>query len=59
VPWKSKKQQAWGHSPSGVKALGGQAKVHEWDSATDFSSLPKKSEDDETHPFLKRELWGK
>lgn len=34
MPWKSNKQAAWGHSPAGVKALGGTAKVKEWDSAT-------------------------
>lgn len=34
MPWKSNKQAAWGHSPAGVKALGGPAKVKEWDSAT-------------------------
>lgn len=41
MPWKSKKQQRWGHSPSGLKALGGKEKVHEWDSATNFGGLPE------------------
>ena len=43
MPWASKKQAAWGHSPTGVKALGGAAKVSEWDSATPKGSLPEKS----------------
>ena len=42
MPWLSKKQAAWGHSPTGEKALGGAAKVAEWDSATTKGSLPKK-----------------
>lgn len=39
MPWLSKAQQRWGHTPSGAKALGGAAKVAEWDGATDFSKL--------------------
>jgi len=42
MPWKSKAQQRWGHSPAGVKALGGMAAVSEWDSDTNFKSLPKR-----------------
>ena len=34
MPYKSKKQAAWAHTESGKKALGGDAKVHEWDEAT-------------------------
>lgn len=41
MPFLSQKQRAWGHSPTGVKALGGKAKVAEWDSATP-SKIPKK-----------------
>lgn len=44
MPWLSRKQQKWGHSPSGVKALGGESSVKEWDSKTDFKSLPEKKE---------------
>ena len=40
MPWQSKAQAAWGHSPSGLKALGGASKVREWDSATSKGSLP-------------------
>lgn len=45
MPYKSTKQQAWAHTPAGTKALGGAAKVHEWDQATKrqlggFKALP-------------------
>jgi hypothetical protein len=42
MPWLSKKQEAWGHSPSGLKALGGPASVREWDAATNQKSLPER-----------------
>ena len=42
MPWASKKQAAWGHSPVGLRALGGASKVQEWDSATPKGSLPEK-----------------
>ena len=42
MPWKSKAQAAWGHSASGLKALGGKSKVAEWDAATPKGSLPPK-----------------
>lgn len=42
MPWKSKKQQAWGHTATGKKALGGEAAVHEWDEATKGKRLPEK-----------------
>lgn len=42
MPWKSKKQRAWGHSPEGIKALGGKKAVEEWDKATKGKKLPKK-----------------
>lgn len=41
MPWKSKKQRAWGHSPEGIKALGGKKAVEEWDKATKGKKLPK------------------
>ncbi len=40
MPWKSTQQARWGHSPSGIKALGGKNKVAEWDAATPKGSLP-------------------
>lgn len=42
MPWASKQQARWGHSPSGLSALGGPAKVAEWDAATPKGSLPAK-----------------
>jgi hypothetical protein len=45
MPFKSTAQQRWANSPAGVKALGGEAKVHEWNEATKqqpggFKALP-------------------
>lgn len=42
MPWKSKAQARWGHSASGVKALGGKTAVAEWDAATPKHSLPER-----------------
>lgn len=42
MPWKSKSQRAWGHSPAGTKALGGKKAVEEWDNATKGKKLPKR-----------------
>jgi hypothetical protein len=49
MPFRSLKQARWAHSQTGEKALGGPAKVDEWDHATDFKSLPEKSP---THAML-------
>lgn len=42
MPWKSKAQARWGHSAAGKEALGGEAGVHEWDTATHGKKLPEK-----------------
>ena len=42
MPFQSKAQNAWAHTPEGTKALGGAAKVKEWEGATDYSHLPQK-----------------
>lgn len=42
MPWKSKSQRAWGHSPEGTKALGGKKAVEEWDKAAKGKKLPKR-----------------
>ncbi len=42
MPFESKAQNAWAHTPAGTKALGGPAKVKEWEHATDYSHLPYK-----------------
>jgi hypothetical protein len=39
MPRASVRQASWGHSPAGLKALGGAAKVAEWDAATPKGSL--------------------
>ncbi len=41
MPFLSKAQNAWGHTPAGEKALGGSGKVKEWEGATDYSKLPE------------------
>lgn len=43
MPWESAAQQRWGHTPAGERALGGPAKVHEWDQATNFKRLPERA----------------
>ncbi len=42
MPFKSKAQNAWAHTPEGTKALGGPDKVKEWEGATDYKHLPGK-----------------
>ena len=43
MPYKSAAQRGWAHSPAGIKALGGQAKVREWDKASKGLHLPKRA----------------
>lgn len=43
MPFVSKKQNAWGHSPAGVEALGGPSKVKEWEGETEYNTLPEKA----------------
>jgi len=45
MPWRSVQQARWGHSPAGLKALGGKEAVHEWDRATRGKKIPKKISD--------------
>lgn len=46
MPFKSKAQQRWAHTPAGEEALGGPDKVAEWDAATKagpgFATLPER-----------------
>lgn len=42
MPYKSQQQRKWAHTKAGIKALGGKAKVHEWDLASKGKKLPKK-----------------
>lgn len=43
MPYKSDRQRRWAHSASGMKALGGVAKVKEWDQATKGKKLPERA----------------
>lgn len=40
MPFLSKAQSAWAHTPEGTKALGGPDKIKEWEDGTDYSKLP-------------------
>jgi hypothetical protein len=40
MPFRSLKQARWAHSQTGEKALGGPAKVSEWDSAHAMLHIP-------------------
>lgn len=42
MPYKSDAQRRWAHTKKGVKALGGKAKVKEWDTASKGKKLPNK-----------------
>lgn len=42
MPYLSAKQRKWAHTPSGAKALGGKAKVAEWDDASRGKKLSEK-----------------
>lgn len=42
MPFKSKAQQRWAYSKTGTKALGGPAKVAEWQKATGKAKLPQR-----------------
>ena len=41
MPFKSEAQRRWAHTKEGTKALGGKAKVAEWEKATGNKKLPK------------------
>ncbi len=41
MPYKSKAQEKWAHTPSGVQALGGLKKVKEWDKESKGKKLPE------------------
>lgn len=44
MPYKSIKQERWAHTETGEKALGGKAKVSEWDQASKGKDLPLRVE---------------
>lgn len=43
MPFESQAQNRWAHTPAGTQALGGAAKVKEWEKATDYSHLPERA----------------
>jgi hypothetical protein len=42
MPYKSKAQARWAHTPAGKKALGGNENVKEWDRETKGKELPER-----------------
>lgn len=46
MPFLSKAQNRWAHTSSGTSALGGPAKVKEWEGATDYAHLPEREGSD-------------
>jgi hypothetical protein len=46
-PWKTAKQERWGNSPAGKKAMG-KAKVKEFDQASKGLKLPEKASKEKT-----------
>lgn len=42
MPYVSDQQRKWAHTEKGMKALGGKAKVAEWDKESKGLDLPKK-----------------
>jgi len=43
MPYTSRLQMRWAHTARGLKALGGRAKVAEWDSVTRGMTLPERA----------------
>lgn len=42
MPYVSEAQRRWAHTPTGTKALGGKAKVAEWDRESKGKSRPER-----------------
>lgn len=42
MPLQSKAQERWVHTAEGTKALGGPAKVEEWEKETDHRDIPER-----------------
>ena len=43
MPYASDKQRRWAHTAAGKRALGGSARVHEWDAASRGMKLPERA----------------
>jgi hypothetical protein len=50
MPFKSKAQNAWAHTPEGIKALGGKKKLKEWEKDTNYENLPEHAADKKKKP---------
>jgi hypothetical protein len=42
MPYLSRQQEKWAHTPNGLNALGWAGKVAEWDAASKGLKLPEK-----------------
>lgn len=42
MPFLSAAQSRFMHTPAGTRAIGGSAKLREWEGATDYSKLPER-----------------
>ena len=51
MPFESLAQNAWAHTEAGTKALGGPAKVKEWEHTTNYSHLPKRVHEHSNTPY--------
>lgn len=54
MPYVSAAQRGWAHTPAGMKALGGPAKVAEWDAASKGLKLPARASKTGNVPMPKR-----
>ena len=43
MPFRSRAQERWAHTPAGEEALGGPAKVAEWSNASKGMKLPERA----------------
>lgn len=55
MPYKSDAQRRWAHTESGKKALGGEAKVREWDRESKGRDLPERKGENHRPKHLSRE----
>ena len=54
MPFLSKAQNAWAHTPEGEQALKG--KLHEWETSTDYSKLPEHVVKEKTKKSILKKL---
>ena len=56
MPYKSRAQEKWAHTPEGVKALGGDSAVKEWDAASKGKTLPERVTKKKSKPKVNSNL---